>query len=286
MVKILEGEACMTIAIEKKVWYEWTFLILLFFTILACSVSKENLIKAKTQMDIGTAYIEAGKYSMAIGELVKSSELNPDDPRVHYFLALAYHSINLEDKASKEIEKAIRLRKDYAEAYNLQGTILLGQKKNDQAISAFEKALSNVMYDTPTISLYNMGMAYYQKGDYKTAISKFQEAEIREPNSIIMPAVQINMAWTYFAVGEMDRAIERFKKALSITPDIAEPYYGLGKCYYEKKDKMQAAAAFRNVIRLLPDSEMAAKSKDKLKNMGMPVEESVSVPIIIEKKTK
>jgi tetratricopeptide (TPR) repeat protein len=142
------------------------------------------------------------------------------------------------------------------------------------------------MYDTPTISLYNIGMAYYQKGDYKTAISKFQEAEIREPNSIIMPAVQINMAWTYFAVGEMDRAIERFKKALSITPDIAEPYYGLGKCYYEKKDKMQAAAAFRNVIRLLPDSEMAAKSKDNLKNMGMPVEESVSVPIIIEKKTK
>jgi Tfp pilus assembly protein PilF len=272
--------------IEKKVWYGWTFLVLLFFALLACGVSKQNLIKAKTQMDIGTAYIEAGKYSMAIGELVKSAELNPDDPRVHYFLALAYHSINLEDKASKEIEKAIKLRKDYAEAYNLQGTILLGQKKNDQAISAFEKALSNVTYDTPAVSLYNMGMAYYQKGEYKTAVSKFQEAEIREPNSIIMPAIQINMAWTYFAIGEMGHAIERFKKALSITPDIAEPYYGLGKCYYEKKDKTQAASAFRSVIRLLPNSEMAEKSKENLKNMGMTVEESVSVPVIIEKKTR
>lgn len=272
--------------VEKSARYTLPLLFMVLFFIAACGASKENLIKAKTHMDIGTAYIEASKYNMAIVELTKAEVITPDDPKVHYYLSMAYHSMNLDDKAMPEVEKAVKIKKDYSEAYNLQGTIYMVQKKYDEAISAFDKALSNALYETPTAALYNLGMAYYQKGMYRMAVSKFQEAENREPTSVLTPVIQINMAWSYFALGETDQAIERFQKLVSSSPGLVEPYYGLGRCYLEKKDKKQAAAAFRNVIRLAPDTEMAAMARENLKNLGAPAEESNRAPAVIEKKAK
>jgi tetratricopeptide (TPR) repeat protein len=118
------------------------------------------------------------------------------------------------------------------------------------------------------------------------AVLKLQEAENREPTSVLIPVIQINMAWTYVALDETDQAIERFQKLVSGSPDLVEPYYGLGRCYLEKKDEKQAVKAFRNVIRLAPDSEMAAKARESLKNLGVPVEETSRTPVIIEKKAK
>jgi len=47
------------------------------------------------------------------------------------------------------------LNEDYSEAHNYLGTLYSDRELWDQAIAEFDKALSNPIYDTPAMALYN-----------------------------------------------------------------------------------------------------------------------------------
>jgi len=118
------------------------------------------------------------------------------NPKVHYFLAMAYHGKGLKDKAVEELQKAISLDSNYSEAHNYLGTLYSDRGEWDKAIEEFEKALANHLYETPSMALYNMAWAYYSKKDYKTALEKYQEAVNTDPMSRLRP--QIEKTWDSF----------------------------------------------------------------------------------------
>jgi Tfp pilus assembly protein PilF len=130
--------------------------------------------QANSHIDVGTAYIGSGDYNGALKELLKAQTYAPEDPRVHYFLALAYMGKGYRDKAIESCRTAVTLKDDYSEAHNLLGTIYMDGGKYDLAIASFNKALSNILYDTPAFALYHLGRIYYQMGDYSRAMVKYQ----------------------------------------------------------------------------------------------------------------
>jgi len=77
---------------------------------------------------------------------------------------MAYHGKGMKDKAIEEFKKATSLNENYSEAHNYLGTLYLDRRLWDEAIAEFEKALSNNVYDTPSLALYNIAWAYYSKG--------------------------------------------------------------------------------------------------------------------------
>lgn len=238
--------------------------LFLFGGLSACGPSPWAVDMAESHLKLGIAQIQAEQYNNALKELMKAEELTPDNARIHYFLGIAYHSKALRKQSVSEFERAIALKPDYSDAYNFLGTIYLNEGLWDRAIAMFEKALANILYDTPAAALYNMGWAYHQKGDYRTALLKYREAKIRDPNTVLMPLIEMNMGRAAFELGEYAEAVVHLKKSVELAPAMAEPYYWLGRCYVKMGRKEPAIAAYAEAVKRAPASESGTMAREHL----------------------
>jgi tetratricopeptide (TPR) repeat protein len=243
------------------------FTLILFVFITGCLRTPWDYEKARVHLDLGIAYIESGQYNSALKELLEANKRTPSDPRIHYFLGITYYGKSLNDKAIEEFQTAVDLKSDYSEAYNYLGIICLNAGQWDNAIDFFSKALANIVYDTPALALYNMGWAYYKKGDYPMALSKYYEAVSREPNTILLPMIEKNMGLATFEQGRVDEAIQHFKNALKIIPEFMESQYWLGECYLKQKRIEEARAAFQVVVKTAPESKFGMIAQTKLNDL-------------------
>jgi tetratricopeptide (TPR) repeat protein len=248
------------------IWF-FTFVALLVF-FMGCAGNRAKQDQADIHKNIGIAYLGSGQFTEALKEFILAKEHTPKDPQIHYFLGVAYHEKNLNDKAIKEFKKAIDLKANYSEVYNYLGMIYMDIGLLDKAIDSFNQALANILYETPAAALYNMGAAYYKKGMYETALAKYNEAIVKEPNSILVPLIEKNTGITLLAQGNEGDAIKHFKKSLELSPSLIESQYWLGVCFLKVKNFEAAKSAFESVIKLAPESDFGIKAKESLKSLA------------------
>ena len=246
-----------------------SFLVVLLSCLLltGCLTTPWDYEQAGIHMNLGLAYIEVNNYNPALKELLEAEKYTPDDARIHYYLGITYHGKSLSDKAIEEFKKATELKPDYSEAHNFLGIIYSNTGQWDMAIAAFQKALTNIVYDTPAAALYNMGWAYYQKGDYALSLGKYREAVLREPNTVLMPMIEKNMGLANMGLNQIDEAIQHFKKATDAVPNFIEAQYWLGECYIKKNDWVEAQAQFQALIKVAPESEFGLKAQKRLSGL-------------------
>ena len=219
-------------------------------------------------MNLGMAYIEANQYNSALKELLEAEKYTPDDARIHFYLGIAYQGKGLGDKAISAFKRAIDLKPDYSEAHNFLGILYSNTGQWDMAIAAFNKALVNIVYDTPAAALYNMGWAYYQKGDYATAMNKYHEALNREPNTVLMPIISKNMGLASLALGQVNEAMRHFKKAIAVVPNYSEAQYWLAECHIKNKSWEEAKTQFQALAKAAPESEFGLKAQNRLNDLN------------------
>lgn len=236
--------------------------VLLLFA--GCATDYENKQKAKRHTDMATAQFHSGNYTAALKELLEAEKLTPDDPQVHYYLALAYVGKGMNDQAVREAQRAVELKPDYSEAHNYLGTLYLNMGRYDSAIESFNRALANPLYESPSFPLHNMGRAYYMKGDYMMALAKYDEAVARESNTPIMPFIEKDRGMASLKAGYTNKAITHLKKSVELLPNLAEAHYWLGEAYLVLRNRRDAAGEFKTVIKLAPDSDLARKARQRL----------------------
>ena len=215
----------------------------------------------------GISLIEAGQFNNALKELLEAEKYSSSDPKIHYYLGMAYHGKGLRDKAMGEIKEAISLKENYSEAHNYLGTLYLDMELWDKAIDEFDKALANDIYDTPSFALYNSGWAYYNKKDYQQALIKYQQALQRDPKTILRPQIEKNIGLIYLAQSNLSEAIRQFKTAVELAPSLYDAQLFLGESYLKIKDKSSAKKAFQAVIKYSPQSAYGNKAKDYLQSI-------------------
>jgi type IV pilus assembly protein PilF len=240
--------------------------VILVFSIAvaACATTQWKQDQAESHMNIGAAFLGSERFNDALKEFFKAEEFTPGDPKVHYYMGIAYHGKGLNDQAIVEFNKALSLKPDYSEAYNFLGTIFLGKGLWDKAIEAFNSALSNTLYDTPDKALFNMGRAYHGKGDYKMALNKYREAKSKKPNTIPPFLIEQHMGVASFADGNMENAVNYFRKSLEIEPSFLESRYWLGQCYIKLNNLDEAKAQFQIIITTAPEGELRNATKRSL----------------------
>jgi len=108
-------------------------------------------------------------------------------------------------------------------ADNLYDDVRQGRTAYEQG--RFEKALKYFIDaqlrdpDNPAL-LYNIGDAYYQKGEYEESARHFEEAlESAEKDSPLRRDLLYNLGNTRFRQQEFKKAIERYAQALEMDPD-------------------------------------------------------------------
>ncbi len=242
-------------------------LLFIICGVTGCATSRLKEEQANARLDIGIAYIKAGRYTAALKELLEAKKLSPKNPDIHYYLGISYHGRGLVNESIEEFKEAINLKPDYSEAHNYLGTVYFNKGLWDEAIKEFNNALANVLYATPASALYNLGRVYYQKGNYRMALAKYNEALIKGPNVIPLPLIEKDMGIASFELGEIDSAIGHFKKSLKLVPTFVESHYWLGRCYIKRGNIQGAMEEFRDVIRTAPKSKFGEEARKILKTI-------------------
>lgn len=215
----------------------------------------------------GISFLSVGQYNNALKDLLEAQKYHSGNPKIHYYLAIAYYGKGMQDKALDELKEAISLDKNYSEAHNYLGTLYAEQGLWDEAIGEFKKALNNYLYDTPAMALYNMAWAYYSKKDYKNALDSYQKALKVDPMTALRPQIEKNIGRIYYDQNNNLEAIFHLKKSIEMDGSLFDAYYLLGQCYLKDKDYRKARWAFQNVVELSPDSSIGRKAANYLQSL-------------------
>ncbi len=121
----------------------------------------------------------------------------------------------------------------------------------EQAIVLYQKAIGIKPDDA---AYYNMGNAYGELGEYQKAINAYQKAiEIK----LDMHEAYNNMGNAYNELKEYQKAINACQKAIEIKPDNHEAYYNMGNAYNKLKEYQKAINAYKKAIEIKHDKHEA-----------------------------
>src|SRR3990170_1166389 len=96
----------------------------------------------------------------------------------------------------------------------------------------------------------NLAFAYYNQGRTDEAIEEYRTALRLRPN---LASVHNNLGLVYYNQGRTDEAIEEYRAALRLKPELALAHLNLGLAYAKKGYVDEAIEEFRNALRLKPD---------------------------------
>jgi adenylate cyclase len=147
----------------------------------------------------------------------KAVALDDTLPQAYWSLGFVHLYRNEFKAAAKAVEKATAIAPSYADGYGLLALInnRLGTVENaNQAIRLIKKGMKlnpHYTWDYP----YNLGRAYYSKGEYQRAIVPLQQALERNENAL---QPRLFLAASYSGLGMQDDAEWEIEQVLNINP--------------------------------------------------------------------
>jgi tetratricopeptide (TPR) repeat protein len=178
-------------------------------------------------------YKDVGEWNRVIELCNMMIELKKDDPTYNLsskygYKGLAYYNLGKYDKAIFNYNKAIELNSTDVVFYRGLSAVYREIEEGEKAKQAFESAIE---LDTRTI----------EKGTYKKMDRKYYSRGL-----------------TYHEMGEYDKAISDYKKAIELNFDrgyfgigyYVKAYRDLGKAYLEIGENAKAKEAFQTALRL------------------------------------
>lgn len=242
-------------------------LILTFLSILltGCAENKA-LVKKKSQAleDLGNALIQQGDLRGGLEKLLEASKLDPKNANIHNELGLAYRDLRAYEKSAAHFKRALVLQPEFPEAQNNLGTLYLLLGEWDLAIACFQRAVSDILYKTPHFSYNNIGLAYYNKGDYQRAIENYQKALRFFPSYSLCYE---NLARAYEATKSFQAAIESYNKSISYGPSYPSAHFYLARLYLRLDRKDEAARELKLTMVLDPEGPYGKEAKRLLEDI-------------------
>jgi len=191
---------------------------------------------------LGRVYQFRKKYSEAEREFQKAVQLKPDYTDAHRSLAWLFLEQGILDKTIKAGQKALEIKPLDKETYLLLGLAYQDQKEEEKALEMFDKAID--IAPDYFRAYYQKGQIYQRRGDYRIAMQNYQKASEfgQEPN------LYIDLGWAYLVEGQIDPAVEAFKKSIELGLFDYRAYYFLGLAYEKKEEKWMAAASYDSAV--------------------------------------
>lgn len=122
-----------------------------------------------------------------------------------------YVEMGLYEDAIRDFDAALVSDKKFASAYAGKSDALLLQEKPEDAIVQMQKAMQ---YDSEnTDYMFGLGLAYFDKGEYKRAVSYFDKVILRHPTH---HKAFYNRGVCYHLLGEKERGCEDINAAQRI----------------------------------------------------------------------
>ena len=195
-------------------------------------------VSATVQKEVKKQQISASEATQ-----VKEKELTAQQ-----WFEKGYKSTDSDEKIHCYTE-AIRIKPDYADAYNNRGVVHHDAKGDlNGAIKDYNEAIRLKPDDAD--AYYNRGIARKAKGDLDGAIKDYTEAIRIKPDHA---DAYNNRGIARYEKGDLDGAIKDYTEAIRLKPDYANAYMGRGSVRDNKGDLDRAIKDYNEAIRLKPD---------------------------------
>lgn len=165
-------------------------------------------------------------------------------------------------KALDYAAEAIRIKPDYAVAYNTRGAIFNYAKQPRMAEQDFNTAIK--LQPDFSAAYLNRGNARRDLGDYDEAVSDYSRSLALEIENV---TAFFERAKTYQMMKKHDLAIADFTRAIELKPDHAKAYFERGKVFAETGRTDKAREDMDRATQLSPKSE---EFRQELARLGKP----------------
>jgi len=167
---------------------------------------------------------------------VKAIKLNPYE----FNYRIAYSNTNL------ALANSLAVKEELADEDRKNISQLVGQAIRE-AKAAIALSPQNVTAWENLANIYRNLINFAQGAD-NWAVASYVEAIRLDP---INPKLRVDFGGLLYAMGNYDKAIDQFKRAIDFKPNYANAYYNLSAAYREKEDFENAYLAMQKVVNLI-----------------------------------
>lgn len=249
----------------------------MFFIFILCNIST-LFAKAENNpiFDFAKQQIAQKSYYAAISTLNTYLESNPKDKDAIYWKAYCFYKENNYVAAEQNYAIVLKLDPKYTPAYIDMANMNVKQKKFNEAIPYFNKAIN--LKDSISDLINSRGMCYYNADKIELSIKDFRRAIAIDPKNYLAYnnkgcASYNNQNIASASILDLKTAEKDFNKSIEIKPDFELAYRNRGIVRYHM-DNLQAA--FKDLLlatQLEPKDENAhyylGKLLDKQKNYAV-----------------
>ena len=157
----------------------------------------------------------------------ESQSQDPDPPSEQLQPIISLYTQGQLQNALSETTQMLERFPNSVVLYNIAGATNAGLMQFDAAIACYKKALK--IKPDYAEAYNNMGVALKDKGDLEAAIESYKEALEIKPD---FAEASYNMGNALKDKGDTEAAIKSYKKVLKIKPDYAEAYSNMGCLLY------------------------------------------------------
>jgi tetratricopeptide (TPR) repeat protein len=186
--------------------------------------------------------------------IAEALRLDPDQPGVHYSLALIYHGTGRAEEALGQVRQALILQPGGDDAHRLLARLLADQGRSEEAVAEARRAID--LRPGYWGGYSALGSLYLQIGRLPEAAAAFRRVTELQPDN----------AWGFqqlgtalHMAGDTEGALSNYERALRLMPD-PKAWGNVGAIHYAQGRLRLAARAFEESARLDPNSPPAQRN--------------------------
>ncbi len=164
-----------------------------------------------------------------------------------YNEGIRHHQSGRLTEAESAYKKAVKINRDFVEALNNLGNVLLDQGRIKEAAGAYRKALK-LLPKNPML-LSNLGNALQEQGENKNALRYLREAVANDPD---YADAHNNLGNALRELDQWDEAAAAYNQAIKINPRLADTYNNLGGIFVLQEKPEDAVATYERAIEINP----------------------------------
>lgn len=193
-------------------------------------------------------YRRNAAFSSEIAIWQDTADSMPGNARAHNNLGVALAKQKRLDDAIGHYEKALELNANYTEAHCNYGNALARQGKFADALTQYQKALAIDPEDADAHC--GIGNTLAEQGQFAEAIGHYERSLRVKPQR-----AETYCNYGNALVGQLkfDDAVAQYRKALECDPDYAEAHYNYGNALARQSQFDDAIVHYRQALTLKPD---------------------------------
>jgi len=242
----------------QKLWIKIVLFFLLGFGVSTAgylAVKNFNNSTATGLYNQANTLLKLKRENEAIALLEKALELKPDYAEAWEIQAEAFYGLKRYKESLEAFDKAIYFQPDFLDAWVGRGLVLAQLKKYNEAIEAFDQGLK-IKPNTAKI-WYEKGELLLQLQRYDEAVVSYDKAVEFQPN---LYEAWERRGWALHSLKRYEEAVNSYKKAIEVKPDYPKAWYNMGNSLTRLDSIKEAVKAYRQAVNFDNNYYLALKS--------------------------